>query len=193
MLTHGSENPESPLPHSDEAFQYYLMALVKSGHNASVAPAVQRREQLMRAHPLPSTTETDDLVAGNSEQAQARPASETESVSSSSAATQEMSSRSQEIAKMVLSSEAKVLSTPRLSTTSSTGAAPAVKATPLSAGSGTGGPDSPIYVTIAERMSSCFLSCFYLADPNAQHAGNSGERLLSPLDLSRWADFVRRY
>ncbi|KAL5490402.1 YME1 [Sanghuangporus weigelae] len=144
-------NPESPLLHSDEAFQYYLMALVKSGHNASVTPAVQRREQLIRAHPLPSAIEMNDLATANSGQVQARPVGETESVASSSGSTQEFSSRSQEIAKMVLSSEAKILSAPRLNTTTSnTGTSPTLKTATLSPGSGGGGPESPIYVTIAE-------------------------------------------
>ncbi|KAH9981299.1 ATP-dependent peptidase [Lactifluus volemus] len=42
----------SPLLHSDKAFEHYLQALLKMKKEASINPAVRRRESLLAAHPL---------------------------------------------------------------------------------------------------------------------------------------------
>ncbi|KAH9997279.1 ATP-dependent peptidase [Russula vinacea] len=45
-------DPASPLLHSDKAFEYYVQALLKAKKEASVNPAVRRRESLLVTHPL---------------------------------------------------------------------------------------------------------------------------------------------
>lgn len=122
------------------------MALVKADHTASVAPAVQRREQLLRTHVLPTETET---AAPSTVQSASEPTVTSESAALSSIAKEPLS-RSQEIAKEVLEGEATVETT--VQDTSKTGSSASVKTAVIGATSGGGAPDSPIYVTIAERM-----------------------------------------
>ncbi|KAH8117450.1 ATP-dependent metallopeptidase Hfl [Phellopilus nigrolimitatus] len=130
-------NPTSPLLRSDEAFELYLSALVKSDLSASLTPSVQRREQLFRAHPLPSTTDTDQLT---SQPAEVTEPSDTPSTS------QMPLSRSQEIAQKVLAADAvKGLGN---SVSQKERSSPEQMVTPASVG-GTN-PESPIFVTIAE-------------------------------------------
>ncbi|EJD05932.1 ATP-dependent metallopeptidase Hfl [Fomitiporia mediterranea MF3/22] len=146
-------NPGSPLLHSDEAFQYYLMALVKSGHNASVTPAVSRREQLLRTHPLPTELQQDDTATLNAGQQLTQPVTTTESLVASTSATSGahlLSSRSQEIAKRVLATEAAQLLSTAKKGSAQMSASSALKSAPLSTNNSGGGPESPIYVTIAE-------------------------------------------
>ncbi|KAI5124509.1 hypothetical protein M0805_003033 [Coniferiporia weirii] len=135
-------NPASPLLQSDEAFQYYLTALVNSGHSSSVNPAVHRREQLLRAYPL--ATATDFTI----KQAEPQPASDVELESNESTVAPPLS-RSQEIAQKVLAAEL----TPPLSLPLHDKSMPEAslrkQAATLSA-SGGGGPENPIHVTIAE-------------------------------------------
>ena len=123
------------------------MALVKSGYNESVIPAVKRREQLLRAHPLPGATLEDSETHGAEQSAQQQ-SSDAESTGATVSAG-ESTSRSQEIALKVLAAEA----ASRLSSvkgSKQSGSSSTLKA--VAAGGGTGGgPDSPIYVTIAER------------------------------------------
>lgn len=138
------QNPESPLLHSDEAFELYLSALVKADLSTSVNPAVQRREQLVRAHPLPAPPSSEQSAGQNS---------------SASVADSVPLSRSQEIAQKVL---ANVSAGPafNIPTGPLVGSAKQTS-TPMSmsalAGAGGGGPSNPIYVTIAERAFSLWL------------------------------------
>lgn len=48
-------DPSSPLLHSADAFQLYLSSLVKLGQTANVNKAVETREELLVAHPLPES------------------------------------------------------------------------------------------------------------------------------------------
>lgn len=127
------------------------MALVKAGHTASVVPAVQRREQLLRTHVLPNKTQADEKATPSTAQSasESTVSSTSESAVLSSIAKEPLS-RSQEIAKEVLAEEATVDTT--VKDTSKTGSSTSVKTAAIGTTSGGGGgPESPIYVTIAER------------------------------------------
>ena len=132
------------------------MALVKSGHNASVTPAVQRREQLLRTHPLPTELQQDDTATLNAEQRSTQPATNTESLAASTSITpdaHDLPSRSAEIAKKVLAAEAAQLLSTAKKGSAQTGTSSALKSAPVGANNSGGGPESPIYVTIAESES----------------------------------------
>lgn len=126
------------------------MALVASKHTASVTPAVQRREQLLRTHILPSETQVDETAAPNTAQSTPAPTVTSESAALSSISKEPLS-RSQEIAKEVLEGEPMVES--MVQDTLKTVSSGSVKSAFVSTASGGGGgsPDAPIYVTIAER------------------------------------------
>ncbi|KAH9001276.1 ATP-dependent peptidase [Lactarius akahatsu] len=152
----------SPLLHSDKAFEYYLQALLKANKEASINPAVRRRESLLAAHPLvtlsPTSTPTPATESSSSPSPALTPAPQAES--SASAFTQQASpptlpasSRSQEIASSVLAgSNVEPLSPP------SSGLGPpnhlmsADMAKLLAAlTAGQGGSGNPVHVIIKER------------------------------------------
>ncbi|TFY79058.1 hypothetical protein EWM64_g4956 [Hericium alpestre] len=95
-------DPSSPLLKSDKAFEYYLNALIHNGAEASVNPAVRRRESLLAAHPVSSTPEPAEQPS------EAAPTTELSSSSdpainpSESAPTTPPPSQSQQIASSVL-------------------------------------------------------------------------------------------
>ncbi|KAH9048103.1 ATP-dependent peptidase [Lactarius hengduanensis] len=152
----------SPLLHSDKAFEYYLQALLKANKEASINPAVRRRESLLAAHPLvtpsPTSTPTPATESSSSPSPALTPAPQAES--SASAFAQQAppppppaSSRSQEIASSVLAGlNVEPLSPP------SSGLGPpnhlmsADMAKLLAAlSAGQGGSGSPVHVIIKER------------------------------------------
>lgn len=140
------QNPESPLLHSDEAFELYLSALVKADLSTSVNPAVQRREQLVRAHSLPAPPSSEQSAGQNS---------------SASVADSVPLSRSQEIAQKVLANVSagpafNIPPGPLIGSAKQT-LAPISMSALAGAGAGGGGPSNPIYVTIAERAFSLWL------------------------------------
>lgn len=126
-------NPSSPLLHSDEAFMYYTMALKKTGNSASIANAVARREQLLRAHPLPNNSQASNVDATN---AQNHPLS-----------------RSQQIAQRVLEMEL------ASSQKSGLGLESKLRSATLLGGKGTE-PGNPIYITIAEGKADTIKKIF---------------------------------
>lgn len=119
------------------------MALYDSGHSASVAPAVQRREQLLRSL-LPPTSTTNTATAEQVPEAQ--PSVTTSEPKSD---VQVPPSRSQEIAHEVLSTSPLA----RFSLLRRDGSSPASGGLRrnLLRSAGSGGPENPIFVTIAER------------------------------------------
>lgn len=120
------------------------MALYDSGFSSSVSPAVQRREQLLRAHALPAA----DSVDTEQEVPEIRSEAPRDEVKSDA---QAPASTSEKIALEVLT--AGPLAHKRFSlfrkgesrTTSNLREA-------LRPATGGGGPENPIYVTIAERV-----------------------------------------
>ena len=109
---------------------YYTMALKKTGNSASIANAVARREQLLRAHPLPINSQASDADATN---AQNHPLS-----------------RSQQIAQRVLEMEL------ASSQKSGLGLESKLRSATLLGGKGTE-PGNPIYITIAEGLYKLLL------------------------------------
>ncbi|THH09364.1 hypothetical protein EW145_g2075 [Phellinidium pouzarii] len=137
-------SPELPLLHSDLAFQLYLTALVKSGHSASIIPAVHRREQLIRAHPATDAAATTNL------QTEFLPAAGVDTVSNVALASTGLPpSRSLEVAKNVLSAESTSLPNANSSPTNTPTPGKALHDL-LGSANGGSGPGNPIYVTIAE-------------------------------------------
>jgi ATP-dependent metalloprotease len=142
-----SQDPTSPLLHSDKAFEYYVQALLKANKEASINPAVRRRESLVAAHPLitPSSQE------GPSEDSSTPVQEAQEAVSPTSSQTV---SRSQQIASSVIaggSVEPPSLSTPGLGSPGQLSPDMAKLLAALSAGQG--GSGNPVHVIIKERES----------------------------------------
>lgn len=138
----GDQDPTSPLLQSDDAFQIYLMALSDSSHSSSVMPAVRRREQLLRslAPAIDTSQPASEQVKEASAEDQAEP--------------QTSVSRSEEIAQQILMAGPLTRST-LLRRSKPSGAANSLRQNLLRASaSGGGGPENPIYVTIAERAFS---------------------------------------
>ncbi|KAI0273626.1 ATP-dependent metallopeptidase Hfl [Gloeopeniophorella convolvens] len=136
----------SPLLHSDKAFEYYLQALLRGGKEASINPAVRRRESLLAANPLstpspvsaPETSPTDTTPAPAQPEVPPTPPPTV--------------SRSQEIASSILSGANVESHAPA--------GAPGSAGQPLSAdmakllaalGAGQGGTANPVHVIIKER------------------------------------------
>ncbi|KAI9509379.1 ATP-dependent metallopeptidase Hfl [Russula earlei] len=88
-------DPTSPLLHSDKAFEYYIQALLKAKKEASINPAVRRRESLLASHPLG----TPSSPPPQAEPSEVPPASAEEAPSP---APPQAVSRSQQIASSVL-------------------------------------------------------------------------------------------
>ncbi|KAI0306580.1 ATP-dependent peptidase [Multifurca ochricompacta] len=140
-------DPTSPLLHSDKAFEYYLQALLKTSKEASINPAVRRRESLLAAHPL---TSPSPVLAPQAEHSEVPSATEQQSVPSTSIPT---TSRSQHIASSVIAGSGVELPSP---------SAPGLGSPdqPLSAdmakllaalGAGQGASGNPVHVIIKER------------------------------------------
>ena len=123
LRTHATQDPSSPLLHSAAAFKLYITCLLITGQQPSINPAVRRRDSLLVAHPLATTSPT--LAA---------PSSTTEL---------ETPATSQEIAQAVLSA-------PPVNSTPSTESTPNLAK--LAVG-GEAASSNPIQVAIVERMS----------------------------------------
>ncbi|TFY60785.1 hypothetical protein EVG20_g7287, partial [Dentipellis fragilis] len=109
-------DPASPLLKSDKAFEYYLNALISTGAEPSINPAVRQRESLLAQHPaavaasaIPAAQPSETTSSATSESASASSETSSASAQASSAeptpATQPSEppvSRSQEVAKAVL-------------------------------------------------------------------------------------------
>lgn len=122
------------------------MALYDSGHSSSVSPAVQRREQLLRAL-VPPTTDANITSSQLSPEAQSSDASP-EAKSEPQASV----SRSQEIAHEVLSAGPLARFSLSRKDGASTVTAGLRQNLLRSASGGGGGPENPIFVTISERV-----------------------------------------
>ncbi|KAI0006028.1 ATP-dependent peptidase [Russula compacta] len=138
-------DPASPLLHSDKAFEYYLQALLKANKEASVNPAVRRRESLLDAYPLatPSspTPQADPIEVPSASAQEAASPTQPQAVSSS-----------QQIASSVLSGasvEPPSSSTSGLGPQSQLSPEMAKLLTALSVGQG--GNANPVHVIIKER------------------------------------------
>jgi ATP-dependent metalloprotease len=58
LHTHATQDPSSPLLHSTAAFKFYITCLLITGQQPSINPAVRRRDSLLIAHPLATTSPT---------------------------------------------------------------------------------------------------------------------------------------
>lgn len=124
----------SPLLKSDEAFQLYLQSLVKTGQEASVNPAVRRRESLLVSAPATSSSTTESSNTAKPTET-ATPDAASASVSSS-----------QTIAQTVLAQHA---SSPK----AAPGAAPGATSSDMAklAAAVGAGQSTPIPVSLVER------------------------------------------
>jgi len=75
------QDPSSPLLHSADAFQLYLGCLVNLGQDTAVNAAVEKRDSLIAAHPLPeapspqedaSTPQTEEPPSQEPQQTQSQ-------------------------------------------------------------------------------------------------------------------------
>ncbi|KAI0302030.1 ATP-dependent peptidase [Russula brevipes] len=140
-------DPASPLLHSDKAFEYYLQALLKASKEASINPAVRRRESLLAAHPLA----TPSPPALQAEPSELSSTSAQEAVSDS-VPPQPAVSRSQQIASSVLAGatvEPPSSSIPGLGSMGQLSPDMVKLLAALSAGQG--GSGNPVHVIIKER------------------------------------------
>lgn len=139
LSTHnGQQDPHSPLLRSDVAFQLYCTALVNTGLEASIAPAVRRRESLLALSTAPTSTQHSTAESNESVKLP--------SLDPSPLPT----SRSHQIAQGVLAGNASA-------TTLSDSVQVGGKTTPDMAqlvaalGSGAGNAGNPIFVTVSDR------------------------------------------
>jgi len=133
-----------PLLHSDKAFEYYLQALLKANKEASINPAVRRRESLLASHPLVTPSSPAPLA-------------EPESSGVTSASPQEVSptppqsvSRSQQIASSVI---AGATVEPPSSPGSPGQLSPDMARLLAAINAGQGASGNPVHVIIKERES----------------------------------------
>ncbi|KAI0062390.1 ATP-dependent peptidase [Artomyces pyxidatus] len=97
-------DPTNPLLHSDKAFEYYLQALSLTNAEASIAPAVRRRESLLAAHPFVLAPVSD--LPTSDPQTASESSSHTAAADASASVPLQPTSRSQEIAQSVLAGNA---------------------------------------------------------------------------------------
>ncbi|KAF7976298.1 hypothetical protein HWV62_5812 [Athelia sp. TMB] len=132
-------DPHSPVLHSDVAFQLYCTSLVNTGLEASITPAVRRRESLLASAPplsVPSNTTSAPSSTSNTA---------TSELSSTPA------SRSQEIAQGVLSGNS---GTAALAASAQPGVKTSTDMAQLVAalGSGAGNASNPIFVSVSDLL-----------------------------------------
>lgn len=147
-----NQDSGSPLLRSDTAFQLYLSALVKAGHEQSVSSAVRRRDTLLASSSTASLAQSEGLnstPAMESTLASTTPTS-TETASHASQPIAQNSS-SQKVAEAVLSGQP-VLAAGTGSHDSTV--SPDLSKLAAAMGGGAGVPNNPIYVTLSERKSS---------------------------------------
>ncbi|KAI0256691.1 ATP-dependent peptidase [Lactifluus subvellereus] len=136
-------DPASPLLHSDKAFEYYLQSLLKANKEASINPAVRRRESLLAAHPLTtpsSAPELPEVPSASAEQPEP-PAAPL------------VGSRSQQIASSVLAGTTAESPSPSTSGLGSPGQplSPDMVKLLAALSAGQGGNEHPVHVIIRER------------------------------------------
>ena len=137
-LTQLFKQPASPLIASDEAFQYYTLALIRSGQNGDVDKAVKLREKLLKAEAMATlSTEATNARADSSQ-----PSSP--SANAEASLDQTVPSRSQQIAQSAIAAVQSSLPPPIHSS-----AYPPLSGNPL-IGGGAGTLNSPIFVSVAE-------------------------------------------
>jgi ATP-dependent metalloprotease len=138
------QDAASPLLHSDKAFEYYLQALLKAKKEASINPAVRRRESLLAAHPItaPSPPPLQEVPSGDTTTPTQEPVSP--------APPQDVS-RSQQIASSVLAGTSVESPTPGLGSPGQLSPDMAKLFAALTAGQG--GSGNPVHVVIKERES----------------------------------------
>ena len=157
------QHSSAPLLASDEAFQYYTLALIKTGRNSELEKAAELREKLLSSIPASS-------VSSGEGQSNTDPSSQVLQGSKSPLSEQLGASRSQKLAQSVLAAfQTKSLppiQPPRDSQASIAGS-------PL-AGAGGGSVNSPIYVTIAECECFANLNLSFLT--SLQLVASSGRR-----------------
>lgn len=161
----------SPLLKSDEAFQLYLQSLVKTGQEASVNPAVRRRESLLVSAPATSSSTTESSNTAKPTET-ATPDAASASVSSS-----------QTIAQTVLAQHA---SSPK----AAPGAAPGATSSDMAklAAAVGAGQSTPIPVSLVEREFALWLMSNALNSSVCYRTGILGFFAcpVPVLDLSRW-------
>lgn len=146
---------------SDVAFQLYLTSLVNSGLEASVNPAVRRRESLLATTAVTSPPASSDVSPETPSATQPQ----TNSVGLPP-------SRSQEIAQSVLSGSGATAPLPNPQN-----ASPNTSTLASALSSGAGNQGNPIYVTVADRelvhhliMGSYHRLTFICSKSNYNHA-----------------------
>ena len=159
----------NPLLRSDETFQIYITALIRSDPNAPIQQAVERREQVLAlplvaqaakpAAPPPDASALSSaapLTATSSPPSNSIPASSSNMSGSASIPSPPPMlplSRSQEIAQAVLATRSAGASfTSSIFGDSAAAKDNAIGASSLLAAAGGGGKENPIHVTVSERM-----------------------------------------
>ncbi|KAF9069622.1 ATP-dependent peptidase [Rhodocollybia butyracea] len=139
-------DPSSPLLHSGDAFRVYIACLVNTGQQAAVNAAVRRRESLLSAHPLSSSTVTTSEAPLLEDNATSGAVEKTAAATAATAV--KTFSSSQEIAQSVLSGQKDPIQ-------QRSSQDPTPLNNPLTLGSvSTTANGSPIEVTIVERRGS---------------------------------------
>ncbi|KAF8478682.1 ATP-dependent peptidase [Russula ochroleuca] len=138
-------DPASPLLHSDKSFEYYVQALLKANKEASISPAVRRRESLLATHPL--TTPSSPTHQEGPSEGLSTPTQEAVPPTSPQAV-----SSSQKIASSVLAGASVEPPSPStLGSGSASQLSPDMAKLLAALSAGQGGSGNPVHVIIKER------------------------------------------